>query len=82
VPLLDLQNQWVSSSTPGNNGNLRGQTIQSNDGLAVQQTFEYDNLNRLTSITESSGSALNQRTFACDRFANMLGVRKYWTQLG
>src|SRR5690606_18434787 len=55
-----------------NNGSLREQTI-SFDGLAdpFEQTYAYDDLNRIQSATESAGSTETwKQTFTIDRYGN------------
>jgi YD repeat-containing protein len=69
-----LQLQYNFSPTQ-NNGNLVSQVIQRPEG-AWSQSFSYDNLNRLTGITEpSAGGAGWNRSYGYDRYGNRWVVK-------
>jgi RHS repeat-associated protein len=56
--------------TQNNNGNVQSQTIHVPGLQALTQTYSYDELNRLSSATETGGGNNWSQTFAYDRFGN------------
>lgn len=63
--LLTLQWSYTSAQQTGNNGNLQSQIITT-PNLALTQTYTYDGVNRITSITEGT----NQQTWQYDARGN------------
>ena len=79
-PAFQLQLFWGDNATQttNNNGNLRGQLIEStmpSSFNAYYQTFSYDALNRLAAFTDNGSAPPSpgywQRSFAYDRYGNM-----------
>ncbi len=68
--LIDIEMGYGTSSE--NNGSLRSQSISFNGLTAdIDQTYQYDSLNRLKSVAESNGSSDSwEETFNYDRFGN------------
>src|ERR1700685_2343055 len=78
--LVECGMNWGGAN---NNGNLLGMTVQAGGpgpGSALpayNQSFAYDNLNRLTSASDSGGWS---RSFAYDQYGN--GWVMGWTGMG
>lgn len=54
-----------------NNGNVQSQTISIPGGPTLQQSYSYDQLNRLQSATEMNGTTQSwKQTFIYDRYGN------------
>jgi len=72
--MLYTQNNWNANATVGLQYECYGAQVSWSNLTCLTQNYSYDNLNRLTSVVDTSGTGTNySRTFQFDEFGNKRG---------